>query len=62
MQLSRLLQILREFSSEPILSDYVIDAVWQEMNAIKVVTRSYPFSVITSYICMHYSRLGGLLE
>lgn len=35
VQLSRLLQILREFSSDPILSDYVIDAVWEEMNAMK---------------------------
>ncbi|MCO5549119.1 hypothetical protein L7F22_002585 [Adiantum nelumboides] len=35
VQLSRLLQILREFSSDPILSDYVIDAVWQGMDAIK---------------------------
>ena len=62
MQLSRLLQILREFSSEPILSDYVIDAVWQEMNAIKVVTMSYPFSVTASYMHMHYNCLVGLLE
>lgn len=35
MQISRLLQILREFASDPILSDYVIDAVWQGMDAIK---------------------------
>lgn len=35
VQLSRLLQILREFSADPILSDYVIDAVWEEMIAIK---------------------------
>jgi cohesin complex subunit SA-1/2 len=46
VQLSRLLQILREFSSEPILSDYVIDAVWQEMNAIKVVRRFCSFSAL----------------
>lgn len=35
VQISRLLQILREFASDPILSDYVIDAVWQGMDAIK---------------------------
>lgn len=35
VQLNRLLQILREFSSDPILSDYVIDAVWEEMTAMK---------------------------
>lgn len=37
VQISRLLQILREFASDPILSDYVIDAVWQGMDAIKAI-------------------------
>ncbi|XP_057838911.2 sister-chromatid cohesion protein 3 isoform X2 [Cryptomeria japonica] len=35
VQIGRLLQILREFSADPILSDYVIDAVWEEMKAMK---------------------------
>ena len=31
----RLLQILKEFSTDPILSDYVIDAAWEDMKAMK---------------------------
>lgn len=34
--LSRMLQILREFSSDPILITYVIDDVWEYMTAMKV--------------------------
>ncbi|KAH9612413.1 hypothetical protein KSS87_005628 [Heliosperma pusillum] len=33
--ISRLLQILREFSTDPILITYVIDDVWEYMNAMK---------------------------
>lgn len=33
--LSRILQILREFSADPILSTYVIDDVWEYMGAMK---------------------------
>jgi len=35
LPLGRLLQILKEFSTDPILSDYVIDAVWEDMKAMK---------------------------
>ncbi|KAH8489459.1 hypothetical protein H0E87_024907 [Populus deltoides] len=35
VHLSRMLQILREFSAEPILSIYVIDDVWEYMKAMK---------------------------
>nr|XP_011458653.1 PREDICTED: sister-chromatid cohesion protein 3 isoform X2 [Fragaria vesca subsp. vesca] len=35
VQLGRMLQILREFSADPILSVYVIDDVWEYMNAMK---------------------------
>ena len=35
LPLSRLLQILKEFSTDPILSDYVIVAVWKDMKAMK---------------------------
>jgi cohesin complex subunit SA-1/2 len=35
LPLSRLLQILKGFSTDPILSDYVIDAVWKDMKAMK---------------------------
>lgn len=34
--LSRMLQILREFSTDPILITYVIDDVWEYMKAMKV--------------------------
>ncbi|XP_068663585.1 LOW QUALITY PROTEIN: sister-chromatid cohesion protein 3 [Aristolochia californica] len=35
VHLARLLQILREFSKDPILSAYVIDDVWDDMKAMK---------------------------
>ncbi|XWS76479.1 hypothetical protein CRYUN_Cryun01aG0179800 [Craigia yunnanensis] len=35
VHLGRMLQILREFSTDPILSIYVIDDVWEYMNAMK---------------------------
>ncbi|KAJ8748414.1 hypothetical protein K2173_003051 [Erythroxylum novogranatense] len=35
VHLSRMLQILREFSTDPILSIYVIDDVWEYMKAMK---------------------------
>lgn len=35
VHLGRMLQILREFSADPILSIYVIDDVWEYMNAMK---------------------------
>lgn len=38
--ISRLLQILREFSTDPILITYVIDDVWEYMNAMKVSSRN----------------------
>ncbi|KAK9281795.1 hypothetical protein L1049_004701 [Liquidambar formosana] len=37
VHLGRMLQILREFSTDPILSIYVIDDVWEYMNAMKAV-------------------------
>lgn len=36
VHLGRMLQILREFSADPILSIYVIDDVWEYMKAMKV--------------------------
>ncbi|ERN16836.1 hypothetical protein AMTR_s00057p00122610 [Amborella trichopoda] len=35
IHLGRMLQILREFSSDPILSTYVIDDVWDDMSSMK---------------------------
>lgn len=35
-----MLQILREFSADPILSIYVIDDVWEYMKAMKVCYNS----------------------
>lgn len=34
--LGRMLQILREFSADPILGAYVIDDIWEYMSAMKV--------------------------
>lgn len=36
VHLGRMLQILREFSADPILSAYVIDDIWEYMSAMKV--------------------------
>ena len=36
VHLGRMLQILREFPTDPILSSYVIDDVWDDMKAMKV--------------------------
>lgn len=36
VHLGRMLQILREFSTDPILIIYVIDDVWEYMKAMKV--------------------------
>lgn len=36
VHLGRMLQILREFSADPVLSVYVIDDVWEYMKAMKV--------------------------
>lgn len=36
VHLGRMLQILREFSTDPILSIYVVDDVWEYMKAMKV--------------------------
>lgn len=36
VHLGRMLQILREFSADPVLSMYVIDDVWEYMKAMKV--------------------------
>lgn len=38
VHLGRMLQILREFSTDQILSIYVIDDVWEYMKAMKVLT------------------------
>lgn len=36
VHISRMLQILKEFATDPILSSYVIDDVWDYMAAMKV--------------------------
>jgi hypothetical protein len=40
-----MLQILREFSDDPVLSSYVIDDIWDDMKAMKV----YPSILIKNY-------------
>lgn len=41
-----MLQILREFSTDPILSVYVIDDVWEYMKAMKVESKRNYFSLL----------------
>lgn len=41
IHLGRMLQILREFSADPLLSAYVIDDVWDDMKAMRVCLRGY---------------------
>lgn len=36
IHLLRMLQILREFSTDQVLSQYVIDDIWEFMDAMKV--------------------------
>ena len=36
-----MLQILREFSDDPVLSSYVIDDIWDDMKAMKVYSSIY---------------------
>jgi hypothetical protein len=36
VHIGRMLQILREFSEDPVLSSYVIDDIWDDMKAMKV--------------------------
>lgn len=46
-QLGKMLQILREFSTDPILSMYVIDDVWDYMKAMKVCSHCFPLYMYT---------------
>jgi len=41
VHLKRMLRILEEFPQDPILSIYVIDDVWEYMDAIKVCKSCY---------------------
>lgn len=43
VHLGRMLQILREFSTDQILSFYVIDDVWEYMKAMKVLAFRHTF-------------------
>jgi hypothetical protein len=36
-QMDRILQILSELSADPILCDYVIDALWDNHQAVEVI-------------------------
>lgn len=49
VHLGRMLQILREFPDDPILSAYVIDDVWDDMKAMKVYSPKTHFSLIVIY-------------
>lgn len=52
-QLERLLQILREFSGDPILCDYVIDALWDKCKAMKV-RQLLPFSLLRADLVNYF--------
>lgn len=45
-----MLQILREFSADPILSIYVIDDVWEYMKAMKVCYNSETWKHVLALI------------
>lgn len=45
-----MLQILREFPTDPILSAYVIDDVWDDMKAMKVCRIIFDFFVTLTNI------------
>lgn len=51
VHISRMLQILKEFSSDPILSSYVIDDVWDYMGAMKVCNCLYMYTFWLPEIC-----------
>lgn len=36
VHIGRMLQILREFADDPVLSSYVIDDIWDDMKAMRV--------------------------
>lgn len=54
-----MLQILREFSNDPILSIYVIDDVWEYMKAMKVTLTKITFHCLHIHyivvMCTYYS-------
>lgn len=45
IHLGRMLQILREFSTDPLLSAYVIDDVWDDMKAMRVMFMRISFTL-----------------
>lgn len=49
VHLGRMLQILREFSTDQIISNYVIDDVWEYMKAMKVCCFRLPSNVICNF-------------
>ncbi|GAV85837.1 LOW QUALITY PROTEIN: hypothetical protein CFOL_v3_29271, partial [Cephalotus follicularis] len=68
VHLERMWQILREFSTDPILSMYVIDDVWEYMKAMKLVFHVNRvlslilFRTLFSYKCIISMLLGELSD
>lgn len=56
VHLGRVLQILREFSTDQILSTYVIDDVWEYMDAMKVYIC---FSLNVGACCLEREKFGS---
>lgn len=53
VHIGRLLQILREFSDDPVLSAYVIDDIWDDMKAVKVRFFYYYFPFFSFLWSIH---------
>lgn len=57
-----MLQILREFPDDPILSAYVIDDVWDDMKAMKVYSSRIHFSVIVICEKFEFDEMSCMLS
>lgn len=55
VHLGRMLQILREFSADPVLSVYVIDDVWEYMKAMKVCYFQEPRKEMKNHVYVSLS-------
>lgn len=56
-----MLQILREFPDDPILSAYVIDDVWDDMKAMKVYYSKTHLSLIVIYENFEFDEMLCML-
>lgn len=61
IHLLRMLQILREFSTDQVLSIYVIDDIWEFMDAMKVscISQTCLLTLIMDVAIATYSLING---